>query len=53
MEPEKDKQEEPREKDEDRRQDRKPYAPPTLVRLGDMKNVTLSGGGCGCSGCGS
>ncbi len=48
MEHEKDKQEKPREEDEDRREDRKPYAPPALVRFGDMKNVTLASGGCGC-----
>ena len=51
MESEKDKQERDRQERDEDRQDRKPYTPPKLARLGDMKNVTL-GGGCGCS-CGS
>ena len=51
MEPTKEKHEEQPQKKEGQRQDRQPYAPPALVRLGDMKNVTLNdggGGGCGC-----
>ncbi len=49
MEPAKDRHEEQPQKEEDQRQDRQPYAPPALVRFGDMKNVTLQGGGgCGC-----
>ena len=33
-------------------QARKPYHPPRVTHFGDLKNVTLGGGGCGC-GCSS
>ena len=46
-------QDEPPRKEADRSQQcKKPYSAPVLSRLGDMKNVTLGGGGCSC-GCGS
>ena len=52
MEPGKEEQQRVRQEGDKPRQGRKPYVPPKLVRLGDMKNVTLSEGGCGC-GCGT
>jgi hypothetical protein len=51
MESMKGRQETERQQGDTPRTQRRPYAPPKLVRFGDMKNVTL-GGGCGC-GCGT